>query len=72
MKVKKKPQAVKTTKGCDICFEIIRVDDLQSFHLEPSLHLACRDCIKYYLNSSASAVVTCPYCRSPVGSILYN
>ena len=72
MRVKKKPQAIKSTKDCLICFENFRVEDLQSFHLEHSLHLACKDCIKHYLDSFASAVVTCPYCRLPVNCILYN
>ena len=72
MRVKKKPQAIKSRKDCHICFENVRVEDLQSFHQEHSLHLACRDCIKHYLDSLASAVVTCPYCRLPVNSILYN
>ena len=72
MRVKKKPQAIKSTKDCHICFENFRVEDLQSFHLEHSLHLACRDCIKLYLDSLASAIVTCPYCRLLVKSILYS
>ena len=77
MRVKKKPQAIKSTKDCHICSENFRVEDLQSFHRKHSLHLACRDCIKHYLDSLAfyvhsSAVVTCPYCRLPVNSILYN
>ena len=72
MRVKKKPQSVKITKDCHICYENFRVEDLQSFHLEHSLHLARRDCIKHYLDSLASAVVTCPYCRLPVNSNLYN
>ena len=72
MRVKKKPQAIKTTNGCHICFENLRVEDFQSFLLEHSLHLACRDCIKHYSDSLASAVVSCPYCRLPVKSILYN
>ena len=72
MRVKKKPQAIKSRKDCHICFENVRVEDLQSFHQEHSLHLVCRDCIKHYLDSLASAVVTCPYCRLPVNSILYN
>ena len=65
-RVKKKSQAVKSTKDCHICFENFRVEDLQSFHLEHSLHLACRDCRKPYLDSLASAVVTCPYSRLPL------
>ena len=72
MRMKKKPQAIKSTKDCHICFETFRVEDLQSFHQENSLHVACRDRIKHYLDSLASAVVTCPYCRLPVNSILYN
>ena len=72
MRVKKKPQAIKSRKDCYICSENFRVEDLQSFHQEHSLHLACRDYIKPYLDSLASAVVTCPYCRLPVNSILYN
>ena len=72
MRVKKKPQAIKSRKDCYICFENFRVEDLQSFHQEHSLHLACGDCIKHYSDSLASAVVTCPYCRLPVNSILYN
>ena len=72
MWVKKKPQAVKSTKDCHICFKNFRVEDLQSFHLEHSLHLAGRDCIKHYLDSLASAVVTCLCCRLPVNSVLYN
>ena len=70
MRVKKKPQVIKSTNDCPICFKNFRVEDLQSFHLEHSLHLACIDCIKHYLDSLASAIVTCPYCRLPVESIL--
>ena len=69
MRIKEKPQALKRTKDCHICFENFRVEDLQSFHLENSIHFACRDCIKHYLDSLASA---CPYCRLPVNTILYN
>ena len=72
MRVKKKPQAVKSTKKCHICFENFRVEVLQSFHLEHSLHLACGDCVKQYLDSLPSAVVTGLFCRLPVNSILYN
>ena len=56
--VRKKSQAIKGTKDCHICFENFRVEALQSFHQEHSLHLACRDCIKHYLDSLAKAVVT--------------
>ena len=72
MRVKKKPQAIKSTNDCHIYFETFRVEYLQSFHLVHSLHLACRDCIKHYLDSLACAIVTCPYCRLPVKIILYN
>ena len=72
MRMTKKPQALKSTPECHICFENFRVEDLQSFHQEHSLHLACRNSIKHFLNSLASAVVTCPYCRLPVNSILYS
>ena len=72
MRVKKTPQAIKSTKDCQIFFDIFRVEDLQSFHQEHSLHLACRDCLKHYLDSLASALVTYSYCRLPVNSILYN
>ena len=72
MRVKKKPQAIKSTKDCHICFENFRVEDLQSFHSEHSLHSACRVCVNYYLDCLTSAVFTRPYCRLPVKSILYN
>ena len=55
-----------------ICFENFRLIKLQSVQLEHCLHSACRGCIKHYLESLASAVVTCPYCRLPVDSVLYN
>ena len=73
MRVKKKPQAMKSTKDCHICFENFRVEDLQSFHLEHKVStLACGDSIKHYLDSFASAVVTCPYCILHVNSILHS
>ena len=60
-------------KDCMICFENFILVDLQSFHLEHRLNLACKECTKQYLNSLASAdVVRCPYCRLPVDSILIN
>ena len=45
-----------------ICFENFRLVELQSFHLENSLNLSGRDCIKHQLDSLASSVVTCPHC----------
>ena len=57
-------------RKCRICYE--NLEELQSFHLDHRLHLACRECIKHYLDSLAGAVVIrCPYCRLPVDSILY-
>ena len=72
MRVKNKPRTVAAKLHCMICYENFRIVDLQSFHIEHSLQLACRDCINYYLDCLASAFVTCPYCRLPVDSILYN
>ena len=34
-----------------ICYENFRIVELQSFHLGHKLHLACRECIKHYLDS---------------------
>ena len=62
MTVEKTPQTVTANKDCMICFENFRLKELQSFQLEHSLHLACGECIKLYLDSLESAVVTCPYC----------
>ena len=72
MRVKEKPQTIKSQKNCHICFKNVKVEVLQSFYLAHSLHLAYRDCIKHYLDSLASAVVTFHYCRLPVNNILYN
>ena len=72
MRVKNKPRTVTAKLDCMICYENFRIVDLKSVHIEHSLQLACRDCIKHYLDSLASAFVTCPYCRLPVDSILYN
>ena len=58
-------------RECIICFENMSSEELQSFHLDHKLHLACRECIKHYLDSLASAAsIRCPYCRLPVVSFL--
>ena len=68
-----KKAAASKNKEYMICYKNFRILELQSFHLEHSLHLACRECIKHYLDSLASAdIVRCPYCRLPVNSILCN
>ena len=72
MRVRNKPRTVTAKKDCMICYENLGIVDLQSFHIEHSLHLACSDCIKHYSNSLASAFVTYPYCRLPVYCFLYN
>ena len=72
MRMKETPKTVAAKKDCMNCFKNFRLVELQSFHLEHSVHLACRDCIKPYLDSLASAVVTFPDCRLPVNSILNN
>ena len=61
MRVKNKPRTVTAKNDCMIRDENFRILDLQSFHIEHSLHLACRDCIKYSLDSLSSAAVTYPY-----------
>ena len=71
MRVKKAVAPKK--RECIICFENLSLEELQSFHLDHRLHLACRECIKLYLDSLASAdIIRCPYCRIPVDSIMYN
>ena len=74
MRAKKRPtSSSQIKKDCLICLENFTVAELQSFHLDHSLHLACRDCIKQYLDSLANVdFVRCPYCRLPVDSVLYN
>ena len=68
MRVTNKPQ----TEKCMICYENFGKVDLQSFQIEHSLHLACRDCIKHLDSLASTEKVTSPYCRVPVDRILYN
>ena len=71
MRVKKAVAPKK--RECILCLENLSLEELQRFHLDHRLHLACRECIKQYLESLPSAaIIRCPYCRLPVDSILYN
>ena len=71
MRVKKAVAPKK--RECIICFENLSLEEIQSFHLDYRLHLACIEFIKHYLDSLASAdIIRFPYCRIPVDSILYN
>ena len=71
MRVKKAVAPKK--RECFICFENLSSEEIQSFHLDHRLHLACRECIEHYLDSlTNAAIIRCPYCRLPVVSILNN